>query len=232
MNKLLNNSALEKSSIVANSLMNRERKCLGGNSYEKELSFDIPKFLKKRIESESQVKWLDLCCGQGKALIEAANIFAEQNLNSHLQIIGIDLVGMFAPKPFNLDFLKLIKSSVENFIPEYDFDLITCVHGLHYIGDKLHFLQKSVSWLKNDAIFLANLDLSNLNFSDNESSRKFIGEDLRKYGFEYNSKKHLVMCEGKKDMDFNFNYLGADDTAGANYTGQAVVNSYYENKKG
>jgi SAM-dependent methyltransferase len=227
MKKLLDESILEQSSIVANSLMNRERRCLGGNSYEKELSFEILEFLKKRIEGEEQVRWLDLCCGQGKALIEAANILAKQNLNSKLKITGVDLVLMFATQPPELNFLHLLESSFENFQPNHEFDLITCVHGLHYIGDKLAFLQKTASWLKDDGIFLANLDLANFRFVDGRSAGKVIVKEWRKDGFEYNSKKHLIICRGKKEVEFKFDYLGADDQAGPNYTGQAVVNSYY-----
>lgn len=227
MRKLLNSSALEKSSIVANSLMNRERKCFGGNSYEKELSFHIVEFLKLQIKKEQQINWLDLCCGQGKALIEAANILAEQNLSSNIRITGVDLVSMFAPIPSNLKLPKLIESSFEDFQPNYPFDLITCVHGLHYIGDKLGFLQKTVSWLKDDGIFLANLDIANLKFFDEKVTKKNIAKELRTCGFEYNSKRKLIVCKGKKVINFNFEYLGADDKAGANYTGQAVVNSYY-----
>ncbi len=80
MKKLLNNFALEQSSIVANSLMNRERRCLGGNSYEKELSFNIIEFLRRRIGSEKQVRWLDLCCGEGKA---GANYTGQAVVNSY-----------------------------------------------------------------------------------------------------------------------------------------------------
>jgi ubiquinone/menaquinone biosynthesis C-methylase UbiE len=56
--------------------MNRERLCVGGNSYQKELSFDIIEFLKKRLRTQKQTAWLDLCCGSGKALIEAAKFFS------------------------------------------------------------------------------------------------------------------------------------------------------------
>lgn len=227
MTKLLNTSALEQSSIVANSLMNRERNCLGGNSYEKELSFEIVEFLQKRTKTNQKIRWLDLCCGQGKALIEAANILVKQNLNSNIEITGVDLVSLFAPIPPKLEFPKLIECSFENFIPNYEFDLITCVHGLHYIGDKLEFLQKTSSWLKDDGVFLANLDLTNFKISNEKFAGKIIAKELQKKGFEYNSKKHLIICRGKKEIDFKFEYLGADDKAGANYTGQAVVNSYY-----
>jgi spore germination protein YaaH len=37
----------------------------------------------------------------------------------------------------------------------------------------------------------------------------------------------LLACRGKKEMNFDFEYLGADDRADANYTKQAVVDSFY-----
>ncbi len=227
MKNLLPNSVLEKSSIVANSLMNRSRKCFGGNSYEKELSFEILDFLKTRANVENQTNWLDICCGEGKALIEAADILAKENQDSNLNIIGIDLAGFFHNFLPELKFLQLIETSFENYEPNLEFDLITCVHGLHYIGDKLAFLQKAVSFLKKDGILLANLDLSNFKFENGKSANREISKELKKNGFEYNPKKHLLICRGKKEINFDFKYLGADDLAGANYTKQAVIDSYY-----
>lgn len=226
MKNLLDFSALEKSSIVANSLMNRQRKCSGGNSYQKELSFDILDFLKKRLNEKTQTAWLDICCGEGNALIEAAENFAGQNKN--LRITGIDLAGIFQTFSSRLDFLQLIETSFENYFSETEFDLITCVHGLHYIGDKLTFLQKAISMLKPDGIFLANLDLDNFKFDNGRQANRIIAKTLRVKGFEFDSKKHLLICRGRKEIKFDFEYLGADDSAGANYTGQAVVDSYYK----
>jgi hypothetical protein len=51
---------------------------------------------------------------------------------------------------------------------------------------------------------------------------------LRKIGVEYHAEKHLIVCKGRKDFTLNYRYLGADDAAGPNYTGQAAVNSHYE----
>lgn len=209
--------------------MNRERKCFGGNSYEKELSFDILNFLKERINSQRQTTWLDICCGQGKALIEASEFLARQKPDSNLKIIGIDLVGMFQTSPPDLDFLQLIETSFEDFKPNSEFDLITCVHGLHYIGDKLSFIQKCASYLKKDGTFLANLDLANFKFDSGKPAGRKVAKILKNAGLEYNSRKHLLICKGKKEFEFDLEYLGADDKAGANYTKQAVVDSYYQN---
>jgi SAM-dependent methyltransferase len=224
---LLDESSLKKSSIVANSLMNRERVCSGGNSYEKEISFDILEYLKKRLKTEKQTAWLDICCGQGKALIEVAEFLADRNLHTNIKIIGIDLVGMFQTFPPELSFLQLIEIPYEDFQPEFEFDLITCVHGLHYIGDKLSFIKNCVSRLKPNGIFLANLDLANFKFQNGRPAKRAIAKTFRNSELEYDSKKHLLICRGKKQLEFEFEYIGADDKAGANYTKQAVVDSYY-----
>lgn len=227
MKNLLDSRALQFSPIVANSLMNRERNCSGGNSYRKELFFDILEYLPIRSSAQKQTAWLDLCCGSGKALIEAARIFSAKKSNFKIKIIGVDLVSMFAPFDPKLDFLNLSESPVENFNPDCDFDLITCVHGLHYIGDKLAVIHKSVSLLKPNGIFLANLDLANFKSADGTDAGRTIAAELRKNGIDYNSKKHLIICQGKREINFKFFYLGADDKAGANYTKQPVVDSYY-----
>ena len=47
--KLLDDSSLERSSVVANSRMNRERVAVGTNSYEKELGLDPIAVLADRL---------------------------------------------------------------------------------------------------------------------------------------------------------------------------------------
>jgi len=227
MQKLLDRLDLEQSSLVANSAMNRERGIEGGNSYEKELAFNPIFFLQKRLQGEKIATWLDICCGSGKALIEAAQIFHSQRIDAKIQITGIDLVSFFAPIPSDLRCLRLIESSIFDWQPDYAFDLITCVHGLHYLGDKLGAIQKAASWLKSDGVFLAHLDVNNLKLLDANSTGRDVIKVLRQSGLQYQPRKHLLVCQGHKSINSDFQYLGADDKAGANYTGQPVVNSYY-----
>jgi len=228
MKKLLSIQRLETSSTVANSLMNRERNCIGGNSYTKELFFNPIDYLKERLQTKEQVAWLDLCCGSGRALIEAARIFAGENLGTKIKIVGVDLVSMFDLCPSEFSFLQLLESSVVDYQPTTSFDLITCVHGLHYVGDKLQLIQNASGWLKDDGLFLSHLDLNNLNFENGQAAGKLIVRELRKNGFEYDAKKHLLKREGRKVFNLNYKFIGADDKAGANYTRQAAVDSYYK----
>lgn len=70
--RLLDDDALEKSAVVANSLMNRERSLSGSNGYGRELGLDIMEELTDRSARSACVRWLDLCCGSGRALATAA----------------------------------------------------------------------------------------------------------------------------------------------------------------
>jgi SAM-dependent methyltransferase len=232
LKELVNQEKLLISGVVANNRMNRERRCLGKNSYQKDLSFNPIDFLDARFGNNKVVSWLDICCGEGRALIEAAALFAGkntgENLSDNLRIIGIDLAGAFLEYSSELKSLTLLETPIEVFEPTQEFDLITCVHGLHYIGDKLSVIQKAVSRLKKDGVFLANLELKNLKFVENQNSNKAFSEFLKKLGFIIDNRKHLLRLNGKRNFDIPFEYLGADVQAGPNYTGQSAIDSYYK----
>jgi RimJ/RimL family protein N-acetyltransferase/SAM-dependent methyltransferase len=229
--KILSDADLENSPIVANSTMNRQRSCSGDNSYTKELLLDPIEFLQSRLESQAHVAWLDLCCGTGRALIDAAQILRSKRHQADLQIVGVDLVPMFYDYPAELDFLSLQAISVSALSPKFSFDLITCVHGLHYIGDKLQLLQQATDWLKDDGIFLTHLDPVNLKFENGDVAGNQIVKELQQQGLDYNKRKHLLTCRGKREICLNYKYIGANDRAGPNYTNQEVVDSYYHRSK-
>jgi ubiquinone/menaquinone biosynthesis C-methylase UbiE len=71
---------LEASSVVANVAMNRERRLAGRDGYSRVLGFDI-------LGLPPGSRWLDLCCGSGRALLDAAAVRPD------LDITGVDLVG-------------------------------------------------------------------------------------------------------------------------------------------
>ena len=224
-NRLLNAAELEDSPVVANCCMNRERDLRGSNGYEVELGFDPLEWLQGRFAGRSTVRWLDLCCGSGKALIQAAKL-CENFGGRSVQIFGVDLVGMFLPNTSSG--LQLVQCSVFDYQPTEQFDLITCIHGLHYLGDKLRAIELAVSWLVSDGRFTANLDATNQCLSESGKGHRKILRFLRDEGFEYLPAKHLLQRTGHMELKSPFRYLGADDTAGPNYTKQPVVNSYYE----
>src|SRR4029079_17117013 len=95
MTRLLDDQELERSAVVANCRMNRERSLRGSNGYDRELGLDPLSFLEASAGARGTAAWLDLCCGTGRALIQAAEIVrAEQ---CAVDILGVDLVGMFDP---------------------------------------------------------------------------------------------------------------------------------------
>lgn len=225
--RLLDNAALEQSGVVANCRMNRERGVTGSNSYAADLGFNPLRLLTEKAESQGPVRWLDLCCGSGRALIEAVHALQSDGTAACFEIVGVDLVGLFLRPKHELPFLRLVEASLSLWEPDWPFDLITCVHGLHYIGDKLSLIKRAVSWLTDDGRFAANLDLSNFRFDDGRPAGRSIVAELRRNSFTYQARKKLLNCAGRRSMRYPFKYLGADDNAGPNYTGQPAVDSFY-----
>src|SRR5258708_21773825 len=125
MPPLLDTGLLESSSVVANAAMNRERNLAGPNSYSRDLGFDVKGFLNERLEKQQRVAWLDLCCGTGKALIQAAKVFEQEETSSRITIVGVDLAGMFASCSSSLRSLRLVEASLSVLRAQEEFDLIT-----------------------------------------------------------------------------------------------------------
>lgn len=222
--KLVSDMVLEQSAVVANCRMNRERNLTGSNGYGIELRFAPLDFLRLAAAANGKARWLDLCCGSGKALTQGAEMADLGELP--VEIVGVDLAGLFVPS--RSPRLKLVEASLTNWLPEGLFDLITCVHGLHYIGDKLSLIARARSWLTERGRFSANFDLKSVKLQGVRSSSRIFAPALRSAGFDYSARKKLIQCEGRHAHRFPFRYLGADDQAGPNYTGQPAVDSYYE----
>ena len=223
---LLGDDELERSAVVANCRMNRERGLSGSNGYDRELGLDLLDFLRERLSPGRPAAWLDLCCGSGKALIEAATIIRAEGLD--IEIVGVDLVGMFRRPYPSLTCLRLVEASLTTWQPDRAFDLITCVHGLHYVGDKLGLVARAASWLADDGVFMASLGLTNTKLADGRAAGRVVTADLRRAGLGYDRRKRLVVCRGRRVVNLTYRYLGADDRAGPNYTGQPAVDSYYQ----
>ena len=94
---LLDSVALLDSSVVANNAMNRGRRLRGSNGYDRELGFDPLRLLARH--ARGRVLWTDLCCGTGRALVDAAAEIAQRGLRDVIRIEGVDLVDFFHPNP-------------------------------------------------------------------------------------------------------------------------------------
>ena len=201
--------------------MNRERNLRGSNGYDRDLRFDPLEYLRDVADENGSASWLDLCCGTGKALIEAATEVDRDSLS--ISIVGVDLVGMFDATDSKC--LQLVEAPLSSWQTNEKFDLITCVHGLHYIGDKLGLIKRVLVWLRPHGRFTANLDQENLKL-DSDTVTQLITH-LRREGLGYSSRHKLLQSNGVRKIRQPFPYMGADDKAGPNYTGQPAVNSYY-----
>lgn len=215
--KLLTEKELIWSPVVANNRMNRKRVASGVNSYEKELYFRPGTYLQECLSENGQVKWLDLCCGEGNALIQYAKGLEVQ---TGVTLKGIDLVDQFEMIPAHVTCLQFEVRSLVNWVPDEQYDLITCVHGIHYIGDKLQVITAALRALQPKGLFIGHLDLNNIK-----------GVDMRQlfaaHNLEYNVRRKLLKCIGPRHIHLQLQYEGADDQTGPNYTGQEAVTSYY-----
>lgn len=211
---LLDDDRLASSSVVANSAMNRERQLDGVNSYTKDLGFNPVDVL------PDGGAWLDLCCGRARALGQAAD-----RLGTRATLVGVDLVDAFdgPPRPG----LELVCAPLATWVPDRAFDLVTCVHGLHYIGDKLGLLTRLAQWLTPTGRFVADLDLTSVRLADGTPAGRRLTNRLRAVGFGYDARRRRVSRTGPAEVQLPYGYLGADDHAGPNYTGQPAVHSYY-----
>lgn len=124
--------------------------------------------------------------------------------------------------------LTLVATPIETWTPARTFDLITCVHGLHYVGDKLAVLTRAVQWLTPTGRFIADLDLDSIRLADGRPAGRRLTSELRAAGLVYDARRHRISCTGPHNLSLPYDYLGADDRAGANYTGQSAVHSHYE----
>jgi SAM-dependent methyltransferase len=230
MPNLLSDEALQRSPIVANCRMNRERTLVGSNGYDREVAIDPLTYLADRLSRQRRASWLDLCCGTGRALIEAAQRATAEGWGDRIEILGVDLVGMFDRVDPKLTSLRLVEASLRTWDPGPGrvFDLITCVHGLHYIGDKLGLIARIAAWLEDDGLFLGNFDAANLHLVGRKQGSRAILAELRRQGGSFQPRAHRLLLRGRRVLVFPFRYLGADDQAGPNSTGQPAVDSYYE----
>jgi SAM-dependent methyltransferase len=220
---LVGEDVLVNSSVVANNAMNRERRLAGVNSYARELGLNPLDWLRAR---EAIPAWLDLCCGRGRALLQAADALRRERILDRFRLMGVDLVDAFDETP-DAEAVTFVTASIVTWQPPQPFDLITCVHGLHYVGDKVAVLVRAAASLTGTGLFIADFDASSIRQPDGRPLGRPFTTALRAAGLEYDARRHLIRCHGRRAIGLPHTYLGADDRAGPNYTGQPAVHSYY-----
>jgi hypothetical protein len=117
--RLLDEEALAASAVVANCAMNRERQLVGANSYARELGFDPLDLLRARLTPSDGTTpgWLDLCCGTGRALVQAARQLSRDGLADRVTLVGVDLVDYFDPTPVPNPPLQLCCAALSSWTP-------------------------------------------------------------------------------------------------------------------
>jgi SAM-dependent methyltransferase len=188
--------------------------------------------MESRVRSLSGVIDFAGTLGSGRALVQAADELDRAGLADRVQIVGVDLVDYFAATPRPLPGLDLVTASVTDWVPDRTFDLITCVHGLHYVGDKLGVLSRVAGWLTGNGRFLADLDPDGVRLADGRPAGRRLSAALRAAGFDLDGRRHRISRTGAGLVDLPYVYLGADDHAGPNYTGQPSVRSHYRAQLG
>ncbi|RMI32340.1 class I SAM-dependent methyltransferase [Nocardia stercoris] len=143
-----------------------------------------------------------------------------------MTLCGIDLVGYFAAEA-STSRLRLITAAARNWWPDRPANLVTCVHGLHYVGDKLALLAAMLRWLTPGGKFVANFDPHSIRHADGSSAARRVLARLRAAGLTYDARRHLLTAHGPTTIEFRAEYLGADNRSGPGYTGQPAVTSYY-----
>lgn len=227
MKKLLPENELIWSPVVANNRMNRERQANGVNSYEKEVGFRPEDWLLEVLATQPVAHWLDVCCGKANALVQTA-----QNLADHqdrLRLHGLDLVEFFAPIPAHLQCIQLFTGSIVQWLPPLpSYHFISCIHGLHYVGDKLKAIAQLMQWLAPEGKLVASFDLASVQVKNDPQGNQVLAW-FAKVGIAYNDQQKLISAQASSPhlLHFPIAYLGADDKAGKNYTGQEAVVSYY-----
>ncbi|WP_256225287.1 trans-aconitate 2-methyltransferase [Streptomyces sp. PAN_FS17] len=116
---------------------------------------------------------------------------------------------------------------MSSWAPTRTYDLITCVHGLHYVGDQLGLLTRAASWLAPDGLLATHFDPESVRWGDGSTAGRTVLSALRAVGFRYSTRHHRLTLDGGRAVALPFRYLGADPSAGPNYTGQPAVGSHY-----
>lgn len=224
---MLTPEQLLSSEIIANVTMNRGRGLSGVNSYERELRFDIADWLETRVRERGRAVWLDSCCGAGFALQQAASEWAGTGWGRNVELIGVDLID-FPPTP--IDGVRFIAADAAKFQPATPVDLVTCVHGLHYLGDKLGFLQNAYATLAPGGLLLGHLDTANLRLP---LSWARLIRQMNAQGITLSLKSHLLRMERiSQTLHFGLVYRGAAISERPNYTGITVIDSWYDAASG
>ena len=111
-------------------------------------------------------------------------------------------------------------------------DLITCVHGLHYIGDKLGLLSHLSGLLADGGVFVGNIDPVNVRIDGVGSPGwRQVAKAAGGYKGRLGYRDHILQMGSGGRIVFDVAYVGASVSEGPNYTGILVMDSWYGTKE-
>jgi trans-aconitate methyltransferase len=113
-----------------------------------------------------------------------------------IKLKGIDLVDTFLVVDKHITCVEFESESLIDWKPDQTYDLITCVHGLHYLGDKLKVIEASIKALNQYGLFVANLDLTNIVIQGTNTS-SYLKNSFKRYGVAYNSRLKVLKQLGR-----------------------------------
>ena len=116
---------------------------------------------------------------------------------------------MFTPE--QVPNVTLTAADVAAFTLDRPADLISCVHGLHYLGDKLGFIQHACAMLTPGGLLLAHLDPDNLRASGAGASiwRQAV-RHAAKGGAAVDFKGHVLrIARTEAPLNFGLTFQGA-----------------------
>ncbi len=131
---------------LAGGVMNRFRRLRGPNSYATELGADVL----ARIPPGG--RWLDLGCGVGVAVREAARERPD------VTIVAVDLHAGFVDGSALPPNLRFVQADATALPFGGSFDLVTAVHVLHFLADKARAVGDWAERLVAGGSLLANFD--------------------------------------------------------------------------
>ncbi|MBN1170569.1 MAG: hypothetical protein JXA67_00145 [Micromonosporaceae bacterium] len=114
-------------------------------------------------------------------------------------------------------------AGVNSYTRELGFD------PLQVVTDRLTTADDRCSATPGDGdVLVADLDLASIRLPGGPAVSRRLAARLRAAGFTYDTRRHRISATGPRAVDLPYVYLGADDQAGPNYTGQPAVDSHYD----
>ncbi len=145
--------------------------------------------------------WVDVCCGQGRALIDAINKQYESKNDTHMSFIGIDIRKL--ETHFDIKYDNCALSFVNQDINDLSCfqvrpNLITDIFGLCYVSDPLSVVENLYNSLEKNGILIS-LGLNKVSVKDNKVSSEEVS-DFKTWMIKRMDKnleyKYSIGCDG------------------------------------